>query len=185
MATSGPRIPPGTRASNGLFNFGFALLAGRIMRTTEPPHIFTTLGRHRGLFRRWLFFAGGLMPGGKLPRRDTELVILRVSARTGAEYEADHHRPLARRAEVSPDVIEAAAREGVDEGVFDARQAAIVRAVDELHDDRRISDATWAALRSAGLSDRDLIELCLLAGHYEMLAGTINSLGIERDARRS
>jgi AhpD family alkylhydroperoxidase len=179
-----PRIPPGTRATNGLFNYAFALLAGRIMRTAEPPHIFTTLGRHRGVFRRWLLFAGSLMPGGKLPRADTELVILRVSARTGAEYEADHHRPLARRAGVRAEVIEAAGREGVDEGVLDVRQAAIVRAVDELHDHRMIGDETWSALRAAGLSDRDLIELCLLAGHYEMLAGTINSLGIERDRHR-
>jgi AhpD family alkylhydroperoxidase len=182
---SGPRVPPGTRASNGAFNWGFALLAGRIMRTAEPPHIFTTLGRHRGLFRRWLIFAAGLMPRGKLARGDTELVILRVSHRTGAEYEADHHRPLARRAGVSAEAIAAAGRDGVDEAALDARQAAVVRAVDELHDDRMIGDATWTALRAAGLSDRDLIELCLLAGHYEMVAGTINSLGIERDRHRS
>src|SRR4051794_11687275 len=179
-----PRIAPGNRRQIGFVN---ALITGAIGRASHgrPPNVFTTLARNRGLFRRWLFFAGGLMPGGKLPRRDTELVILRVSARTGAEYEADHHRPLARRAGLSAEVIGAAARDGVDEGVLDARQTAVVRAVDELHDDRMIGDATWAALGAAGFSDRELIELCLLAGHYEMLAGTINSLGIERDARRS
>jgi alkylhydroperoxidase family enzyme len=34
----------------------------------------------------------------------------------------------------------------------------------------------------AHLSETELIELCLLVGHYEMLAMTINSLGIEPEA---
>ncbi len=31
------------------------------------------------------------------------------------------------------------------------------------------------------LADHELIELCLLVGHYEMLAMTLNSLQVERD----
>ena len=42
---------------------------------------------------------------------------------------------------------------------------------------------TWAALR-AHLDDRELIELVLLVGHYEMLATTITTLRIEPDAHR-
>jgi alkylhydroperoxidase family enzyme len=34
----------------------------------------------------------------------------------------------------------------------------------------------------AHLSETELIELCMLVGHYEMLAMTINSLGIEPEA---
>ena len=45
----------------------------------RPANVFTTLGRHEHLFRRWLRFAGALMPGGRLPRVDTELLILRVA----------------------------------------------------------------------------------------------------------
>ena len=43
-----------------------------------------------------------------------------------------------------------------------------------------IEDDLWAALR-AEHPDVELIELCLLVGHYEMLAMTINSLGIQPD----
>ena len=60
----------------------------------RPPNIFTTLARHHGLFRRWLWFAGALMPGGKLPRIETELVILRVAHNTGCDYEWGHHERL-------------------------------------------------------------------------------------------
>jgi AhpD family alkylhydroperoxidase len=160
------------------------VVAGRVAGTRRPPNLFTTLGRHRGLFRRWLLFAGGLMPRGKLPRQDTELVILRVSHRSDCPYEADYHRRIGARAGLTVAQMDAAAADPLDPDAFSARHLAVLRAVDELHDDRCISDATFSALREHGLGDRDLVELCLLAGHYEMLAGTINSLGIERDEHR-
>jgi alkylhydroperoxidase family enzyme len=65
-------------------------------------------------------------------------------------------------------------------GGFSERHALLLRAVDELHDTRNISDETWDGL-SAHFSDVELIELCMLAGHYEMLAGTLNSLRVEVD----
>lgn len=51
-------------------------------------------------------------------------------------------------------------------------------AADELHDRRVITDRTWRAL-AAQLTERQLVELCFLVGHYEMLAMTLNSLGVE------
>src|SRR4029078_10162591 len=65
--------------------------------TKGPPALFTTLGRHRRLFRPWLRFASRLMPGGQLPRADSELVILRVAVLAPSEYEWGHHERIARR----------------------------------------------------------------------------------------
>ena len=78
MGGTPPRIAPGTLREIGPLN---ALIARAIGVATRsgPPNIFTTLARHRRLFRRWLRFAGALMPGGRLPRVDTELLILRVA----------------------------------------------------------------------------------------------------------
>src|SRR6185312_13800339 len=61
---------------------------------------------------------------------------------------------------------------------WSARQALLLRAVDELHDDDRIGDALWAQL-AREYGETELIELCLLAGHYIMLAMTLNSLGVQ------
>jgi AhpD family alkylhydroperoxidase len=144
-----------------------------------PPHVFTTIARHRRLFRKWLRFAGALMPGGRLPRADTELVILRVAHRCGCAYEWGHHERIGRRAGLSADEI-ARVREGPEAGGWSPRQRALLRAADELHDDRTISDALWEHLR-AELSDVELIELCMLVGHYEMLAMTLNALRVQPD----
>ncbi len=147
--------------------------------TRTPPHVFTTLARHRRLFRAWLRFAGRLMPGGTLPRPDAELVILRVAHRCGSEYEWRHHERIGRASGLEPEQVDAA-RDFGGAAALSARQALLVRAVDELHDTRTITDATWAALAEE-LSERQLIELPLLAGHYEMLAMTLNSLRVQPD----
>jgi AhpD family alkylhydroperoxidase len=171
-----PRISPGDRRQIGPVATVIARIAGRVTRT-GPPNIFTTLARHRRLFLPWLFFAGRLMPRGRLPRSDTELVILRVAHRCGCEYEWSHHERMGRRVGLSAEDI-ARVRDGA-EG-FSGRHALLLRAVDELHDTRDISDQTWDGLR-AELSDVELIELCMLAGHYEMLAMTLNALRVEVD----
>ncbi len=173
-----PRIAPGTRRQLGFLNAGIARLAGLATRG-KPPHIFTTLGRHRGLFRRWLWFAGGLMPGGKLPRAETELVILRVADNTGCEYEWSHHERLGRRAGLSAEEI-VRVREGAVAAGWSPRQEMLLEAADALHADGVIGDELWARL-SAEWGEVELIELCLLIGHYEMLAMTLNSLRVEPD----
>jgi alkylhydroperoxidase family enzyme len=175
-----PRIAPGTRADLGLVNWLFAQLAGRAIKT-GPPNVFTTLGRHRGLFRRFLFYNAGLMPRGKLSRQDTELVILRVAHVCDSPYERDHHERIGARVGLGAEEI-ARVAEGPDAEGWTPYRAALLRAVDELTAEHRICDATWAQLRPE-LDDRRLIELCLLAGHYTALAGTLNSLGVQVDTR--
>jgi AhpD family alkylhydroperoxidase len=176
---SAPRIAPGTRREIGIVNAAIAGVLGKAMGTTEPPHIFTTLGRHPRLMRGWLRFASRLMPGGRLPRRDTELVILRVAHNTGCEYEGRHHRPMAERAGLSAAEV-ARVADGPGAGGWSPRQAALLRAADELHADGVIGDALWADLTDH-LDEPDLIELCMLVGHYEMLAMTLNTLRVQPD----
>jgi alkylhydroperoxidase family enzyme len=174
-----PRIPPGSRAEIGAINTLITRAIGWGAGTEDPPHVFTTLARHRRLFRPWLRFAGRLMPGGTLSRPDAELVILRVAHRCESEYEWQHHARIGRQAGLSAEQVDAA-RDAAPDGVLSARQALLVRAVDELHDTRTIGDDTWAAL-GRELSEHQLIELPMLAGHYEMLAMTLNSLRVQPD----
>jgi alkylhydroperoxidase family enzyme len=172
----GPRIAPGNRSQLGLLNAGIARIAGLATRG-EPPRIFTTLGRHRGLFRRWLWFAGGLMPGGKLPRPDTELVILRVAHNTGSEYEWSQHERMGARVGLSEEEI-SRVRIGPDAPGWSEHQELLLLAADEMHDKRQIEAELWTRLTSR-FDEVRLIELCLLIGHYEMLAMTLNTLEVQ------
>jgi alkylhydroperoxidase family enzyme len=173
-----PRLAPGRRADVGAINWVVASIAGRVAGT-GPINIFTTLGRHRWLFRRWLVFAGALMPGGKLPRADSELVILRVAANCASHYEWHQHVLLGLRAGLPADRI-AAVAEGPLASGWTPRQEALLRCCDELHAAHQLSDETWNELR-AMLSDRDLVELLMLVGAYEGLAMTLNGLGVQTE----
>jgi alkylhydroperoxidase family enzyme len=119
------------------------------------------------------------MPGGRLPRADSELLILRVAHNCGCEYEWRHHDRLARNAALTAEEVERV-RQGPDADGWSPRQQLLLRAADELHAHRTISDPLWEQLR-AQLSDADLIELCMLVGHYEMLAMTLNALRVQPD----
>jgi alkylhydroperoxidase family enzyme len=177
-AESRPRIAPGGRPEIGLLNSAIVGLIGLVLRR-QPPHVFTTLARHRRLFRRWLWFAGALMPRGTLPRRDSELVILRVAHNTGSEYEREQHERIGRQVGLSAEEI-ARVREGAGAAGWSQRQAALLEASDQLHASREIGDELWGRLE-AMLDERQLIELCMLIGHYEMLAMTLNSLRVQPD----
>src|SRR5688500_17688386 len=55
----------------------------------EPLLLFRVLARDRRLFER--FMGGGLLDRGHLSLRDRELIIDRVTARNGSEYEWGVH----------------------------------------------------------------------------------------------
>lgn len=175
------RLSPGGLRDNGPFIWAFARLAGRTTGTV-PPAVFTTLGRGRGLFWGWLHFAGKLMPGGTLPRRQTELVIIQVAHLRQCAYEFEHHVRLGRRAGVTDEDVRRI-REDDHEGWGDD-DALLLEAARELVLDRDLTDETWARLQ-ARYQPRTLVEILLLVGHYDMLATTLLTLRLEPDRPRS
>ena len=147
--------------------------AATLVTKTEPPRLFTELGAHPRLFRAWLPFGATLLLRGELLRGDTELAVLRTAFNSRCEYEWVQHVRLAERAGLSTAEI-AAVGEGEAATTWSWRQRLLLRATDELHDRRRIDPATRALLEHV-LSDRQIVELCLLVGHYEMLAMLLNT----------
>lgn len=175
------RVAPGSWREVGPFVAAFARIAGRVTGT-EPPAVFLTLGRHRRLFWGWLHFAGRLMPGGRLARREAELVILRVAALRGSDYELTQHRRLGRRAGLTAAQVAVAtepAGEGEGAGLSD-REALLLRAADELVEEQDLSDALWAELGRL-LDEEERIELVMLVAHYAMLATVLRAFRVQPD----
>jgi alkylhydroperoxidase family enzyme len=174
--TSEPRIAPARPRDLRPLARAVSEIAGRVTGG-GPPNIFTTLGQHPRLFRAWLRYSAHLMPFGALPRRDTELVILRVAWQCRSAYEWQQHVPIALRVGLTPNEV-AGVADGSPAGGFTERQRVLLAVSDELIARRALSEATWSAVQ-ASLSDREAIELCLLTGHYQGLASTIGGLGIQ------
>jgi AhpD family alkylhydroperoxidase len=175
---STPRIPPGRRSDIGVVNWAAIAVGARIAKAPRTPQLFTTMARHRSLFRGWLMFAGRLMPRGRLPRRDTELVILRTAWLNRCDYELEHHRRIGEQCGLTAEQVAAAASDSLDG--WTEREHALLAAVDELHMSHNLTDSAWSQLRRH-LSEPEAIEFLLLAGHYEMLATFINTLRVPSD----
>lgn len=167
------RVPPAPRPPASI---RLVVWLGRGLTGTTASDVFTTISRHRRLSRWWLPFAGSLLLRGRLPRADTELVILRTAYNCSSWYEWVQHAPLAIRSGLSTEAVVAVAT-GSGAPSWTPRQRLLLEATDELHQAQLISDPTWAGLVSE-LTPEDCIELCFLVGHYEMVAMTLNSLGV-------
>jgi alkylhydroperoxidase family enzyme len=171
-------LPPGGRRELGLLNWAISRLGARSVRAPEM-HLFTVLGQRKLLFLSWLPFVATLLGRGKIPREDTELVILRVGHLRNCKYELQHHRRLGKRfgldSELQAKIFDGPQAEGLTD-----RQRTLLTATDEFITTRTLSDQTWAAL-SRYLDRAQLIEFCTLAGQYDALAATISALRIPLD----
>jgi len=170
-----PRIAPGGFKELGIINYGVSSLAGRALGGPKP-NVFTTLGRQRKLFRGWLYYSGKLMPGGKLPRRESELIILRIATLRDCEYERRHHVRIGRKAGVTAEQIEHLADR--DWTGWTRREQALLDAADQFVEDKFVDDDAWAALRQH-LDETETIEFLLLCGQYDSLATVLLTLKVQ------
>jgi alkylhydroperoxidase family enzyme len=92
----------------------------------SPLILFTTLARDARLFER--FMAGNLLDAGNLDLRSQEIVIDRVTALAGSEYEWGIHVALfAERANLSADQIASTAVGGANDLCWNERERADLR----------------------------------------------------------
>jgi 4-carboxymuconolactone decarboxylase len=134
------------------------------------------LVRHPSLYRKFVPFGMKVLNGGRLPSRNRELCILRTAYRCGSEYEWIHHTAIGRVIGLTDlEISDVRAVRSNETGSDHDRT--LIGAVDELHDNDEISDQTWRAL-SQRYSDQQLIELVVLVGTYQLVAGVLRSLRV-------
>jgi alkylhydroperoxidase family enzyme len=138
--------------------------------------LFRVLATHPALVERAKVW-GSLFLGANalLALRDREVVIDRVCARCGAEYEwGVHVAAFADAAGFSAAEVAAIAQPAADITLLPARDQLLVRLVDELHGTATVSDALWEAL-AAVWTPPQLIELLMLAGWYRAISYVCNA----------
>ena len=150
----------------------------------KPLVLFTTMARDRRLFERCM--GGGLLDRGHLALRQREIVIDRVTALCGSEYEWGVHAAFfAGRAGVTEVQLRSLVHGGAEDPCWDPEDALLIRFCDALHGSCDIDDALWEELRRhfSGLA---MIELLMLAGSYRMVSYLTNALRLplEDFARR-
>jgi 4-carboxymuconolactone decarboxylase len=121
-----------------------------------------------------------------LPLREREIVIARVCARCGCEYEWGVHAVAFGDAARLSEADIAATRAPVGEGAaWTGREALLIELADELHDSGTVGDALWHRLAEHH-DDRQLLELLVLCGWYHLISFVANGARVEHEpwARR-
>ena len=155
-----------------------------IMRGAPPLTLFTTMARDRRLFFK--FFNAGLLDRGHLTIRQREIVIDRVTASCGAEYEWGVHVAVyAEKAGLDEPQIASLVAGGPDDDCWDEADRVLIRLCDALQERCAIDDTLWSALTSSH-SDEAILELIMLAGTYRTVSYLVNGLRLplEPGARR-
>jgi alkylhydroperoxidase family enzyme len=144
----------------------------RIMR--GAPVLFTTIARDRRLFFK--FFNSGLLDRGHLTIRQREIVIDRVTAACGAEYEWGVHVSVyGAKAGLTEDQIVSLARGGPEDECWADEDRVLIRLCDSLKATCTVDDGLWAQL-TAQHSDEAMLELLMLAGTYRTVSYLVNGL---------
>jgi len=129
-----------------------------------------------GMCQKYWDFMGQITGRYTLPLRDKELLILRTAYLSRGNFVwGAHSTGNAKKAGMTAEEI-ARIAQGPDAKGWSSFDAALLRAADELHTSRFISNATWNALKER-YDESKLVEAILTVGGYTALIMFHSSTG--------
>jgi 4-carboxymuconolactone decarboxylase len=124
----------------------------------------------------WNGLLGAIRDRSSLPADLRELVILRVAVLNAAEYEWAAHVPVAVRAGVTPDQLDALRRPAVG-APFSPVSSAVLAYTDAMTRQVRVAQPVFDALRAA-FDERQLVELTATVAAYNMVSRFLVALEV-------
>lgn len=123
------------------------------------PNTFAAIGAHGPAALKAILQADGVLARGTLSSADQETVKLTVSVVAGCDYCVAAHSLLGKRAGLTPETLKQI-RAGQPTG--NAKRDALIRLVRTLAETSgTISDEAFAAVKDAGYSDAELVDVSL------------------------
>lgn len=172
-----PRIAP----LNPPYDPAIQAAFDQVMPPGVPPlKLFRSMARNPRVLQRMM--AGGLLDRGSIGLRERELLILRTTARCGAEYEwGVHVAAFNGKAGFSPEQLADSCRPRPDPALWNEPEQALLALADSLHGTAQVDDALWARL-GEHYSEEQLIECLMLVGLYHAVSFVVNGLRVEHEA---
>ncbi len=170
-----PRIPP--LDINNLDADAAAILQPMI-DAGRPWNIFLTLAKHPDLAKRWLVFSNHVLFKSTLPPRERELAILRIGWLCQSEYEWAQHKIIGSDAGLEAGEIEKI-KDG-PQGEWSQLDSLVLKATDELHAEKQISEETWTSLLEFW-TEQQLMDLVFAVGQYTLVSMALKTFGVPLD----
>jgi alkylhydroperoxidase family enzyme len=138
-----------------------------------------TMAHHPGLARAFGGFANAVLNEARTPRRQRELVILRMGWNCQARYEFGQHTLYGQHYGVTSDEVSAVTRP-LSQHAWSDEDRVLLQMTDDLYTDDCVSDSTWAEL-TARWSTPEIMEFIMAALCYRVVSGFLNTCGVELD----
>jgi alkylhydroperoxidase family enzyme len=160
-------------------------LLDRLPRSWRPPFLyFRLLARDPRLLKAAIDGAVTYLPGSHLDVRTREILLLRVTARAGGEYEWGMRiHFFAHQAGLTEEEIVATVHGSPDNTCWTLKEQAVMRLADAIEDACAVSDPLWADL-SAQFKDEAILEMVQLAGYYRTVAAFANTFRLPLEEGR-
>ena len=120
-----------------------------------------------------------LLLTNSVPVRQRQIAIMRTAWITKATYMWSSHLRTSMSFGLEPELYRPL-QVGADDPYFTEFEKVIIRATEELVNDRKIGEANWAAL-SAEWSHEQMLDFMFTVGAYVLVAGVMRSTGVERE----
>jgi alkylhydroperoxidase family enzyme len=151
-----------------------------LSRLPAPANIFNMLAHAETCVKPVMKLGGTLLGKLKLEPKLRELCLLHAVKLEGGEYEWAQHIPIALDLGCTQAQIDALAEGDDAASCFTDQEKAALQFTRGVVLDAAGSQPQLAAIR-AHLSEREIVELIVMAGFYAMLARLTEALGVEID----
>lgn len=143
-------------------------------------NVTATLANHPVLSKNWNNFAMHIMGTNSLSPRLREIAIIRIGYLCESDYELSQHAWIGEMSGLTKEEVQRVTDGSSAEGWTDL-EALIINAVDELKESNIVSDETWSALKTNGLTQHQMMDLVFTAGQYNLVSWALNSFGVQLD----
>ena len=171
-----PQITPeeftdDTRAFFGQWSDGF-------FHNVDSNPVLCTFAHHPALANAFSPLNIHLLTNNSLPVKQRQIAIMRTAWICNATYMWSSHLRTSVRAGLSPEMY-GPIQNGADDPYFTEFERTVIRATEELVRHHYISEANWQRLGKEW-NKQQLLDFMFTVGCYGMVAGVMNSAGVER-----
>jgi len=160
-----------TRKSANLFNKIALAVIRKTAKAKDDLNVFKTLLHLKSNMLFYVLFFNSIYRKGKIDRKEKERIIAHVAWRTGCRYEYAHHLAEASKIGITNSEITAVCKDEID----NCKLNVLCACADDIVANQQISDENLKRIKQF-YSDAQLVEFCMLVGHYVMVAGLNNTL---------
>jgi alkylhydroperoxidase family enzyme len=150
----------------------------KMMPPGVPPlNLFKTFAVNPRIMRK--IQGGNLLDKGSLSLRQREIVIDRVTAKCGSEYEWGVHVAFfAEKVKLTKEQIQSLTFGSPEDTVWEDSEKILIELVDETLTTKHISDELWTKIKQY-FTDEQVLELLALIGFYHTISLITNGLRVD------